>query len=427
MKSRKLAAFSAAALLLTLGACSSGGGSSSSDSGPTAIEYYGGWTGADLQKMQALVDKYNAAQSKVKVHLTSLQWSNMFTKFLADFQSGNSPDVVAMHTFEVGQFAKMNVLDSNAIKAMNLKAEDYLPIAWDGSHIKDTQYGVPLDVNMHAVYYNKDLFKAAGINTFPQTKDEFIAAAKKLTVDAKGNHPGSPKFDSKNVKTYGLGFAMNHHAFYQTFALLNQEGYDPFTADMSNISLDPAKFQGPVDFLEQLIFKDKVVPNGEKSAIDDFKAGKVAMAVDGNWQLSGLSGVPFKWDTAEYPQIFSQKAVWGASELLTLPRTGNSKKQAAAKDFVSWLAENSADWAASGQIPANKKAFDSATKIPGIDAYIKELDYVKFLPAHPKATKIFSSSAPSPILTFAQDVVLNDKPYTDVTKQFESDINAAIK
>jgi multiple sugar transport system substrate-binding protein len=428
MKLRKFGASVAAAVLLTaLGACSSGDDSAGGGSGPTSIEYYGGWTGADLAKMQALVDKYNAAQSKVKVHLTSLQWSNMFTKFLADFQSGNSPDVVAMHTFEVGQFAKLNVLDANAIKSMNLKSADYLPIAWDGSHIKDTQYGVPLDVNMHAVYYNKDLFAAAGIKSFPQTKDEFVAAAKKLTVDAKGNHPDSAGFDGKNVKTYGLGFAMNHHAFYQTFALLNQEGYDPFTADMTSISLDPAKFEGPVNFLEDLIFKDKVVPNGEKSAIDDFKAGKVAMAVDGNWQLSGLGDVPFKWDTAEYPQIFSQKAVWGASELLTLPRTGDSKQQGAAKDFVGWLAENSADWAASGQIPANKKAFDSATKIPGIDAYIKELDYVKFLPASPKATKIFSSSAPSPILTFAQDAVLNDKPSAEITKRFESDINAALK
>jgi len=427
MKYKLGVAAAAAASLLALGACGGGGDSTSAGSGPVAIEYYGGWTGADLEKMQGLVDQYNSSQTQVKVHLTSLQWSNMFTKFLADFQSGNSPDVVAMHTFEVGQFAKMNVLDPKAVQSMGLKSEDYLPIAWDGSHIKDTQYGVPLDVNMHAVYYNKDMFKAAGINSFPQTRDEFVAAAKKLTVDAKGNHPDSPAFDAKNVKTYGLGFAMNHHAFYQTYALLNQEGYNPFTPDMTSVSLDQAKIQEPVQFLEDLVFKDKVVPNGEKSAIDDFKAGKVAMAVDGNWQLSGLGGVSFKWDTAEYPQIFSQKAVWGASELLTFPKTGKEKKQEAAKKFVKWLAENSADWAKSGQIPANKKAFDSAAKIPGIEAFVKELDYVKFLPAHPKATKIFSSAAPSPILTFAQSVVLNDKPAADVTKQLESDINSVIK
>ncbi|MCL2463767.1 MAG: extracellular solute-binding protein [Micrococcales bacterium] len=438
----------AAAGVVALGACGSNSGNTGAPTGPAgttagstgantsnagpggapvSIQYYGGWTGADLAKMQGLVDKYNAAQSGVHVDLTSLQWTQMFTKFLADYQAGSSPDVVAMHTFEVGQFANMGVLDTDAIKSMNLQQSDFLPIAWDGSIVNGAQYGVPLDVNMHAVYYNKDMFAAAGITGFPTTRDDFVADAIKLTVDANGNHPDSAKFDPNNVKTYGLGFLMNHHAFYQMYALLNQEGYNPFTADMTSISLDAAQFKGPVEFLQELIFKDKVVPVGEKSPIDDFKAGTVAMAIDGNWQLSGMTDIPFQWDTAEYPQIFGQKAVWGASEILTFPKTGDASRQAAAEMFVQWLSDNSTDWAASGQIVANQKAFSAATRIPGIDAYINELNYVKFLPANPKSTTIFSSAAPSPILTFAQDVVLNDKNYQEVTTQFEQDINNALK
>ena len=63
----------------------------------------------------------------------------------------------------------------------------------------------------------------------------------------------------------------------------------------------------------------------------------------------------------------------------------------------------------------------------GIDAYIAELDYVKFLPAHPQATKIFSSAAPSPILTFAQDMVLNNKPDSTIVPKLQDDINAILK
>ena len=84
MKYKLGVAAAAAASLLALGACGGGGDSTSAGSGPVAIEYYGGWTGADLEKMQGLVDQYNSSQTQVKVHLTSLQWSNMFTKFLAD-------------------------------------------------------------------------------------------------------------------------------------------------------------------------------------------------------------------------------------------------------------------------------------------------------------------------------------------------------
>ena len=429
MFGKRSAALMAAVLsIAAVTGCSGGGSTTASDAvAKTKITYYGGWTGADLDKMKGLVDTYNKSQTKVEVEFSSLQWTNMFTKFLADYQAGNSPDVVAMHTFEIGQFANMKVLDTEAVKSLNLKKDDYLPIAWDGTQLGGAMYGVPLDVNMHAVYYNKDMFKAAGLTDVPKDKDAFIKAAQALTIDANGNHPDSPKFDGKNVKQYGLGFAMNHHSFYQMYALMNQMGYNPFTADMTSVSLDKAKVGAAVQFMEDLIFKYKVVPVGEKSPTDDIKAGKVAMSIDGNWQLSGFSDVKFDWGTAEYPQFFDQKAVWGASELLAFPKKDDAKKLTAAKSFVTWLANNSAEWAKSGQIPANQTAFKTMTKLKGIDAFIAELDHVKFVPASPKATKVFSSAAPSPILTFAQDTVLNNKPAAGIVTQFESGVNAALK
>lgn len=387
------------------------------------INFYGGWTGADLDKMSALVDDFNNSQTAIKVNFTSQQWSQMFTKFLADYQAGATPDVVAMHTFEMGQFVNMGVLDSDAIKNLNLNQSDYVKIAWDGAMYDGVLYGVPLDVNMHALYYNKDLFNKAGISKPPANKEELIADAQKLTIDVNGKNASEPGFDANNVKQYGFGFLQNHHVFYQVYALMNQMGYNPFTADMQKISLDTTKVSPAFQFIEDLVYKYKVVPKGEKSPIDDFKAGTVAMVVDGNWQLSGMSSVKFDWDTAEYPQIFEQKAVWGASELLAFPKNKDAEKQKAAATFVKWLSDNSAKWAESGQIPANINAQKAAPKLKGIDAYEAELDYVKFLPAHPKAVKIFSSVAPSPILTAAQSAVLNDKNPDEIVKQLEKDIN----
>lgn len=395
---------------------------------PATISFYGGWTGADLEKMKALVEKFNKSQTLIKVEFTSLQWTQMFTKYLADYQAGNPPEVFAMHTFELGQFVDMGVVDDKAISAMALKEADFIPTAWAGTIYNGKQYGVPLDVNMHALYYNKDLFKKAGVEKAPATKDEFIATAQKLTIDKNGKNASETGFDAANIAQYGFGFAMNHHSFYQMYALMNQNGYNPFTADMTKITLDKAKLSPAIQYIEDLIFKYKVVPIGEKSPMDDFKAGKVAMVIDGNWQLSGLAAATFDWATAEYPQIFGEKAVWGASELLVLTSVKNAdeNKKMAASTFVKWLSANSADWALSGQIPANLAAQSAATKLKGIDAFTAELSYVKFLPAHPKAVKIFSSAAPSPILTAAQNMTLNNKAPNDIITQFETDINAVL-
>lgn len=395
----------------------------------TTITYYGGWTGADLDKMQALVDEFNDSQDEINVEFTSLQWSEIFTKFLADYQAGSSPDVIAMHTFEMGQFVDMGVLDAEQVAGMGLDEAEYEKTAWDGCFYDDVMYGVPIDLNMHALYYNKDMFEAAGIAEAPKTGEEWIEAARKLTVDENGKNATEDGFDKEHIKQYGLGFLQNHHTFYQYYSMLNQQDYNPFTNDMTELSMDEEKSTKALQFIEDLIYEYNVVPVGEKSPIDDFKAGTVAMIIDGNWQLSGLSEVSFDWDTAEYPQIFDQQAVWGAAELLAFPLSKNAdaEKQAAAQTFVKWLSENSAEWALSGQIPANLKAQEEAERLPGIDAYYAEKDYVKFLPAHPKAVTLFSSKAPSSILTMAQDATLNDKDPADITESFVKEFNTALK
>lgn len=401
----------------------------SSDVEPCTITYYGGWTGADLDKMQALVDEFNGSQDTIKVEFTSLQWSEIFTKFLADYQAGSSPDIVAMHTFEMGQFVDMGVLDADQVAAMDLQESDYVKTAWDGCKYEDTLYGVPIDLNMHALYYNEDMFKAAGIEKAPATGEELIDTAMKLTLDGSGKNATEDGFDKDNIKQYGFGFLQNHHTFYQVYSMLNQQEYNPFTVDMKDITLDTDKTAKAIQFIEDLVYKYNVTPVGEKSPIDDFKAGTVAMIIDGNWQLSGLNEVSFGWNTAEYPKIFDEKAVWGAAELLAFPASKNpdANKQAAARSFVKWLSENSAQWALSGQIPANIKAQEDSEKLKGIDAYYAEMDYVKFLPANPLSVSLFSSKAPSPILTMAQDATLNAKDPAEIIKQFEKDLNDVMK
>ena len=46
-------------------------------------------------------------------------------------------------------------------------------------------YGVPNEIDVYALNYNKALFKEAGISAPPKTWDEFKAAAKKLTDKSK--------------------------------------------------------------------------------------------------------------------------------------------------------------------------------------------------------------------------------------------------
>lgn len=406
---------------------SGGAGSGSSSKDVIRIDYWGGWTGADLNTMKGLVDQFNAEQNEIHVEFDSMQWTPLFTKFLTEVRGGNPPDILAMHPFELGQFAEMNVLDGDLAKSLNLNKDDYSNFAWDGTFYNGVQYGVPLDEHTHGLYYNKEMFAEAGISEPPKTGAEWISAAQKLTIDANGKRADEAGFDPDNIVQYGLSFNMNHHIFYQTLGLLAQQNEFPFTDDMTSVEIDEQKFVNAITFLQDLVFKYHVVPKGEKSAIDSFVGGNVAMIVDGPWQMPKLEETDLDWASAKYPQVFEQPGVWGAAEILTFPKKDHDDKtKEAIITFVTWLDQNSGGWAQSGQLPSSKAGMEVAAGLKGREAFIESLDFPVMLPAHPKSTQLFSSAAPSPILTAAQDAVLNNKDAASIAKQLKQDMEAIL-
>jgi multiple sugar transport system substrate-binding protein len=401
----------------------------SATAAPTSIDYWGGWTGPDLDTMKAIVEKYNASQSNVVVNFQSMQWTPLFSKFLMEMKGGNPPDILAMHPFELGQFVEMGVLDANVVKKLGLSKSDFVDIGWNGSFYNDVQYGVPLDVHMHGLFVNKDLLSKAGLTAAPKTGAELIAFGQKLTLDKNGKHPNEPGFDSDNVVQYGLGFAMNHHVFYQFFALMNQQDANFLSENMDSVTMDQTKAVKAITFLEDLIFKYKIVPKGEKSPVDDFIAGKVAMFIDGPWQIGKLASSSVKWESARYPKVFEKDAVWGAAEIFTFPNKQkvDPAKQKAIADFMRWMSANSILWAQSGQLPASKVGMEAAKKLPGREAFIASLEAERLLPPHPLAISLFSSVAPSPIMTMAQDTVLNNKAPIDIVHQLKKDFDTILQ
>ncbi len=60
------------------------------------------------------------------------------------------------------------------------------PASIGAASINGTLYGIPNEIDVYALNYNKKLFEAAGIAEAPKTWDEFLAAAEKLTDKSKG-------------------------------------------------------------------------------------------------------------------------------------------------------------------------------------------------------------------------------------------------
>jgi multiple sugar transport system substrate-binding protein len=394
------------------------------EGGPMTIEFWGGWTGPDGDIMQSLVDQWNSENPDIQVNLTVQQWSPLFDAFIVSASAKESPDILAMHPQEMPQFVELgllNPLDDIVAQSDVINADNYLPSAWDANIYKGALYGIPLDLHMHGLYYNKDLFEAAGIDAPPTTGDELLDVARKLTVDANGKHPGEDGFDPETVEQYGINMHTNHHAFFQWWSLYNQLGGKLISEDGASCVMDLDKAAQAWQFLQDLVYKEGVAPQGQTDYARDFLAGRTAMLIDGPWRMPALIAAHeesgFNWGSSVYPLVFDEPAVWGSSHMFTLPTYADPAKQEAAFKFLEWLAANSTAWANSGQLPAFKAVIESEEfkNMEGRAAFIEMMPYEKLFPNTPKYSEIFASNAPTPMMLMAQDIMLEQAdPATEV-------------
>ncbi|MDR7545581.1 MAG: sugar ABC transporter substrate-binding protein [Armatimonadota bacterium] len=160
--------------------------------------------------------------NQVTVDLRLIPYEDFRPQWSAAIESGNVPDVSFFGYQEVGQFYKQGVLLDlsdvvKQVQASNAKMTDSLvsAITFEGK-----QWAVPFWSESTILFYRKDLFQKAGLTRAPNTWDEFIQYAKKLTDPAAG--------------VYGAGFGLgrgNSDSEWWMRDILWSHGAALFTAD----------------------------------------------------------------------------------------------------------------------------------------------------------------------------------------------------
>ncbi|MGO4274158.1 extracellular solute-binding protein, partial [Paenibacillus sp. TAF58] len=221
------------------------------------------------------------------------------------------------------------------------------------------------------MYYNKDLFAAAGIKAPPTNRQEFVDAAKKLTDPSKGVWGAAmPTFWIQNF-------------LFPT--ILFQNG-GSFLDDKGNIAYNSPAGVEAVTFMRSLT-EMKVSPPtvAQDGDFNLFQQGKSAMHFNGPWSKDAFDKAKINYGVAPVPQLGTVKqAVFGGSHNFVIPKsTTDANVLAGAGDFLKFVSANSIDWAESGQAVASKVVRDSAAfkaMTQQQTEVAKEFDYVQFAP-----------------------------------------------
>lgn len=157
-------------------------------------------------------------------------------------------------------------------------------------------YAAPVNWDTIAIFYNKDLFDAAGLDypTSAWTWDDFAAAAAALTDPAND--------------VYGAAVYSEYQAGYPNF--IASTGITPIiNAARTECTLDDPESLEALNFLKGLYdagYMPGISIMGGASADDSFNfwlAGRVAMVSGGSWKLpAAIDQASFNWDVVQLPR-----------------------------------------------------------------------------------------------------------------------------
>ncbi|WDQ97931.1 sugar ABC transporter substrate-binding protein [Devosia sp. J2-20] len=237
-----------------------------------------------------LAREFSEMDNGITVDYRQIQFDDVVSESMRAFATGQAPDIIAVDNPEHALFAArgafLDITDMVA-NSQAIDPDNYFPgplnsVSWDGKI-----FGVPKATNTIALYYNKDLFAAAGIDAPPQTWAELVEDARTLTDPAN------------NV--YGLAFS----------AKASEEGTFQFLpwAQMAGGGYDNINAAGAVEALEtwKVILDEKLaspdtLTRGQWDSTGTFNSGNAAMVISGPWELNRmLDEAKFDWGVALLP------------------------------------------------------------------------------------------------------------------------------
>ena len=205
----------------------------SGGTGGSTLEYWGLWE--DPKVMAVIIEDFEKQNPNVKINYTKQDIKQYRETLTTRIENGNGPDIVTFHNTWYPMLASVLLpLPTSTITNEEFK-NNFYPVAQKDLIHGGAIYGIPSGIDTLAMYINKDLFSASGVNP-PKNWNDFVNASRVLTV----------KDENGKIKTAGaaLGTYKNiNHAPDILSLLFIQNG-----VDLSNLEASKDRIVGTFTF-----------------------------------------------------------------------------------------------------------------------------------------------------------------------------------
>lgn len=282
MKSR-ICGIVAATLVLGLSACASDGapgGGDTADS-PSGEITYAEWSTNQQPTMKKIIEAFNEEYPDVTVNLQVTPWEQYWTKLQNEASTGTMPDVLWMHPAYFLLYATNDKLESieSVVDDGRVDLANYPTALVDFCSFDGSVYGVPKDQGTIALYYNKRLFDAAGVDypTADWTLEDEHAAAAEIREKLKDDG------------VYGISFVLEPQSTY--YPTIYLEGGHIISEDLKKSGYDSPEAIAGVQYWVDMM-EEGISPSYQQLSDTDggqfFASGKAAMYHGGVFDLKNF-------------------------------------------------------------------------------------------------------------------------------------------
>jgi sn-glycerol 3-phosphate transport system substrate-binding protein len=388
-----------------------------SPEGRTVVRFWYGLGGQIGEVIESQIAKYNTSQNEIFVEGVFQQsYNGVQEKFQAALVSGDVPEVVQIEIHATPKFASAGALTPLEEFYKNdpeFNFDDLVPAgllnqSWDGQ-----LYAMPINRSTPVLYYNKELFRAAGLDPDkpPTTWQEFREAAKALT-----------KVEGGETTVHGF---LAGTSWWYFESLVWGNGGEIMTPDVSQVTF-AEKGAAPLQVWGDMIHVDETARffTGDKAydqTIEAFATGKGGMMFQSTASLGAVTraitekGNIVDLGTAFVPHMDGfGTAVPTGGAAAGIPTAVPAEKKQAAWEFIKWWisAEENAIWsAATGYFPIRQSSIEILeeqgyySEKPYYRTTIEQLQFAREAPLTP-----FWPAISKEINVAMDEVMLNNVP-----------------
>ena len=317
--------------------------------------YYPIAVGGKLTEVvDGIVADFEAENPDIKVNaIYSGNYDDTRVRALSALASGDPAQLAVMFSIDAYDLIEQDLVmafdDISGVDKSWLNS--FYPALMANGNIEGKTWGIPFQRSTIVAYYNKDLFRAAGLDPEapPTTWDEIISMGKTLTKDG----------------TYGLMIPSTGYPYWMFQALAIQNGKEVMSNDGLTTFFDDGTVIDTLDFWKSLSAEHGIMPEGTVewgTLRQAFLEGKTAMMWHSTGNLTAVkNNASFDFGVAELPANVRKGSPTGGGNFYVFKDT-SAKERSAALKLIEFMTspEQAAAWSiATGYMGVSPAAYET--------------------------------------------------------------------